>query len=162
MWQQAPTFMGDPSEVVVAGLLHDIGKLRVPAATLDSPGGLDRTARALINAHPTEGATILAAAAFPAAIVDVAQWHHERWRGGGHPSGQPAANLPRLVTTVAVADALVAMVEPGRSYRTPLGRRAALAELSARADVHFDPQATSILLAAAAWSDGGLGPLLGV
>ena len=161
MATEQPAYLGDPGTAFVAGLLHDVGKLAVPPGTLDSPASLDKAGRDLIRAHPAEGAAILAEAGFQPLIVEVALGHHERWQGGGYPAGLPATAQPRLSRAVAVADALVAMVEPGRPYRAPLGREAALTELRACAGVHFDPEATSILLAAASRGDGPLATLLG-
>ncbi len=161
MAREAPAMLGDAATALVAGLLHDVGKLHVPAATLDSPAGLDHAARALIRAHPEEGAVILAEAGFGAIFIDVARGHHERWGGGGYPGGRPATAQPPLARAVAVADALVAMVEPGRTYRAPLAREAALAELRACAGIHFDPEATAILLAAVTRRSPPLETLLG-
>ncbi len=161
MAMEDPAYLGDPGTAFVAGLLHDVGKLLVPPGTLDSPASLDKAGRDLIRAHPAAGAAILAEAGFPPLIVEVALGHHERWQGGGYPAGLPATGQPRLSRAVAVADALVAMVEPGRPYRTPLARDAALVELRACAGLQFDPAATSILLAAAARADDPLAPLFG-
>ncbi|WP_203074798.1 HD-GYP domain-containing protein [Falsiroseomonas ponticola] len=159
MGTEAPAWLGDPATAFVAGLLHDVGKLRVPPGMLDSPSGLDKDGRDMIRAHPEAGAAILAEADFPPAVIEVALGHHERWQGGGYPAGLPAAGLPRLARAVAVADALVAMVEPDRAYRTPLTREAALAELRACAGLQFDPEATAILLAAASRGHAALSAL---
>ncbi|NGM20387.1 HD domain-containing protein [Roseomonas stagni] len=158
---EGPAYVGDVATAMIAGLLHDIGKLRVPPATLDSERGLDKVSLDLIRAHPEAGAAILAEAGLPPVIIDVARGHHERWRGGGYPGGLPATAQPPLARAVAVADALVAMVEPGRPYRKPLPRDAALLELETCAGLHFDPEATAILIAAASRRHGGLDALLG-
>jgi putative nucleotidyltransferase with HDIG domain len=147
MQRQASASLGPAETALAAGLLHDIGKLQVPAETLNSPDGLDAAGRALIRAHPEAGAALLAEAGFPPDLVEVVRGHHERWQGGGYPTGRPSSTLPRLARAVSVADALVAMVEPGRRYRTPMRRDAALAELATSAGQHFDPEATALLLA---------------
>ncbi len=148
MWAEAPEALGDAETVLMAGALHDIGKLFVPASTLGSGRRLDAEELAAIRMHPTTGSQVLSSLGFPRAVVEAARCHHERWAGGGYPSGIRAEALHPLSRAVAVADAFVAMVEPGRAYRAPMNKLAALAEITACRGTHFDPGAADTLLAA--------------
>lgn len=147
MWHAAPDILGDPEPVLVGGALHDIGKLFVAAATLGSNRRLDAGELAAIRAHPETGAQVLRVLGFPPLVVAVARDHHERWLGGGYPAGCRSEQLHPVTRAAAVADAFVAMVEPGRAYRQPLASHAALAEILACRGTHFDPQAAEILVA---------------
>jgi putative nucleotidyltransferase with HDIG domain len=148
MWARAPEPLGDAETVLMAGALHDIGKLFVPAGTLGSGRKLDTEELAAIRLHPTTGAEVLASLGFPPVVVDAARAHHERWAGGGYPSGVRSEQLHPLTRAVAVADAFVAMVEPGRAYRRPMTKAAALAEIVACRGTHFDPTAADTLIGA--------------
>ncbi|MCQ4162429.1 HD domain-containing protein [Roseomonas sp. GC11] len=151
MWSHRPDGLGDAPLVVAAGLLHDLGKIFVPAALLDAARRLDEAEQRLIRAHPVTGAETLAALRFPAEVVAVAREHHERWEGGGYPSGVPASGLCPLVRAACVADSFVAMIEPGRAYRRHLSVAAALAEVRACSGAQFDPDFATLLTE-------GLGP----
>jgi putative nucleotidyltransferase with HDIG domain len=153
LWGGAPDRLGDAETALMAGALHDIGKLFVPAGTLGSGRGLAPAELVAIRAHPETGARVLASLGFPPAVVAAARGHHERWDGGGYPSGRPASELHPLTRAVAVADSFVAMVEPGRAYRAPLTREAALAEVARCRGTQFDPAAADLLLAAFADED---------
>ena len=146
MWACAPEALGDRGVLLTAGLLHDIGKLAVPASILASHSPLDADEAALVRRHPEAGAELLRGQGFAAEVVAAARHHHERWQGGGYPSGLPGARLPSLARAVAVADAYVAMVEPGRAYRQPITPAAALAEIEACSGTHFDPRLAAILV----------------
>lgn len=146
MWARAPDQLGDPETLLIAGALHDIGKLFVPASTLGSDRALDEDGLATIRRHPETGAEVLRSLGFPLVVVAAARDHHERWQGGGYPVGGHSEDLHVVARATAVADAYVAMVEPGRAYRTPLTDGAALAELRACRGTHFDPVLADILL----------------
>jgi putative nucleotidyltransferase with HDIG domain len=152
MWSAASARLGDPETLLTGGALHDIGKLFVPAATLGSGKALSPAEREMVWRHPATGADVLRSLGFPALTVAVARDHHERWNGGGYPSGRPSGELHILTRATAVADAYVAMVEPGRTYRAPLGERAAQAEIAACRGTHFDPEMADILLTVLAGS----------
>lgn len=142
----APDWVGCAATALLGSVLHDVGKLHVPAALLDSGHPLSPEQRSAVIAHSAEGAILTQAQGFPAAVVEVVAHHHERWAGGGYPSGRPAREFSRLVRAVAVADAFAAMTEPGRAYRTPLSREAAYRELEACRGAHFDPEAVAHLV----------------
>ncbi|MBO1073879.1 HD-GYP domain-containing protein [Roseomonas marmotae] len=147
----AGTTLGDPALIVATGLMHDLGKLFLPASLLSAPRGLSRPELEAIRAHPVTGAETLAALRFPEEVILVARDHHERWNGGGYPSGRPGKMLSPLARAVSVADAFVAMIEPGRAYRPRLTVAEALAEVEACSGTQFDPRFAQLLVQ-------GLGP----
>jgi diguanylate cyclase (GGDEF)-like protein/putative nucleotidyltransferase with HDIG domain len=130
----------------IAGLLHDIGKLAVADAVLHKPGALTDAEWAEVRRHPEVGARILG----HAGMADVASWviaHHERWEGGGYPSGTAGEAIPLEARVLAVADAYEAMTAD-RPYRpAPLSHEAARAELRRCAGTQFDPAVVDAFLA---------------
>lgn len=137
--------LGDVETALLGSLLHDIGKLCVPQAILASPHLLAEEERIAMHGHSGWGAALLCEQGFPEPIAAIARGHHERWSGGGYPTGLPARDQARIVRAVAVADAFDAMTDPRRTYRAPLGRLEALREVAACAGTHFDPFAAQLL-----------------
>lgn len=127
------------SEAVMAGLLHDIGKMFIPRDLLSSSRPLTKQERAVIDTHPALGAEVLESLRFPAALIQTARDHHERWDGTGYPSGRKGPTVLPLARAVGVADAFVAMVEPGRAYRAPRTLTSALEEIELCKGSQFDP-----------------------
>jgi HD domain-containing protein len=122
-----------------AALLHDVGKLEVPAKMLNKPGPLDDRERAVVNRHPEEGAKFIAPmrswlGVWARAVED----HHERYDGTGYPKGLSSGDISLGGRIVAVADAYEVMTA-WRPYRKPLGAVKARAELVACSGTHFDP-----------------------
>jgi PAS domain S-box-containing protein/putative nucleotidyltransferase with HDIG domain len=115
----------------MAALLHDIGKLSVPAEILGKPGALSAAEFALIKEHPLRGHDILAKIAFPWPIAEVILQHHERCDGSGYPSGIECADMLVPARILAVADVLEAM-SSFRPYRAALGPEIAIAEINGR------------------------------
>lgn len=137
--------LGDVETALLGSLLHDVGKLCVPQAILASPHLLAEEERTAMRAHSGWGAALLREQGFPEPIAAIARGHHERWSGGGYPTGLPARNHPPIVRAIAVADAFDAMTDLRRTYRAPLGRLEALREVAACAETHFDPFAAQLL-----------------
>jgi HD-GYP domain-containing protein (c-di-GMP phosphodiesterase class II) len=104
----------------------------------------------MIQRHPEAGASVLRKLGFSDQVVAVARDHHERWGGGGYPSGRRADGTDVLARVIAVADSYVAMVEPGRHYRRRIENQAALREIVACRGTQFDPVAADLLVAAMA------------
>jgi putative nucleotidyltransferase with HDIG domain len=106
-------------ELEVAGLLHDLGKLRVPDEILDKPAPLDEDERLVMNSHSFETMQILRKIRGFESIAEWAANHHEAPGGGGYPYGRDGAALPLEARILRVADIFQAMVQD-RPYRKGL------------------------------------------
>jgi HD-GYP domain-containing protein (c-di-GMP phosphodiesterase class II) len=123
----------------LGGLLHDLGKLAVPAFVLGKPGPLDARERACVRLHPTVGARLVERVATLRAAAPSVLHHHERWDGGGYPLRLAGAAIPEEARLLAVADAFDAMTS-NRPYRAALTATRALDELGRCAGSQFDPR----------------------
>jgi HD-GYP domain-containing protein (c-di-GMP phosphodiesterase class II) len=123
----------------LAGLMHDVGKARVPLSVLDKPGPLDLEEYALIHRHTTRGHEILVDAGIDCAItLDVCLNHHERLDGRGYPAGLSSASISVYARMAAVCDVYDATTS-ARSYKTGWSPGEAL-EWMAAAEGQFDPR----------------------
>ncbi len=93
----------------LAGLFHDIGKLRVPDAVLTKPGPLTPEEFDLIKRHPDDGAEIVGHLGRLRDVLPFIRHHHERWDGGGYPAGLAGQDIPLEAAIVGLADAWDAM-----------------------------------------------------
>ena len=127
-------FRTRPMELVLAGLVHDVGMLRVPAAILMKAGAVDETERRTIERHALIGAE-LAAKLLPSAawLSEATSGHHERLDGTGYPGGLRDAHIAPLTRFLAVCDVYVALCSP-RPHRPPSDTRTALADTLLLAD----------------------------
>ncbi len=121
----------------LAGAVHDIGKVAVPAEILTKPGKLSMDEMAIVREHSRAGADILAPVEFGAPVADLVRWHHERIDGSGYPDGLAGDAIPLAARVLAVADVVEAMASH-RPYRPALGVEAALAEIRAGAGRTYD------------------------
>jgi len=120
----------------VASLLHDIGKLGVPAEILSKPSVLTQLESLLVREHPQAAYDILKGIEFPWPTAEIVLQHHERLDGSGYPRGLRGGEIILEARILAVADAVEAMASH-RPYRPALGIDAALAEIEAhRGDVY--------------------------
>lgn len=129
---------GEAETVTRAALLHDIGKIIVPAEVLNKPGALTAAEYGAIKAHAVVGADILATLDIFREEAVIVRHHHERFDGGGYPDRLRGEAIPRGARLIAVADAFDAMTS-GRSMR---GRREvadALAVIETEKGKQFDP-----------------------
>lgn len=102
--------------LVTAGLLHDIGKLKIPPEIIKKPGRLTNEEFAMIQKHPGYGFDILRTKNLDSRIVNAALQHHERYNGRGYPDRLTGAETDFFASIVAVADVYDAMTS-NRSYR---------------------------------------------
>jgi PAS domain S-box-containing protein/putative nucleotidyltransferase with HDIG domain len=112
----------------LAGLLHDIGKIAVPAEILSKPGRLSPVEFSLVKQHPQAGYDILAGIDFSEPVAPTVLQHHERFDGSGYPQGLEGDDILLTAQVLMVADVVEAMASH-RPYRPSLGLEAALAEV---------------------------------
>ena len=123
-----------------AGLIHDLGKISVPAELLTSPAKLSKAAMDIIREHPTTGFEILKTIPFPWAIAEIVRQHHERLDGSGYPQGLSGSAIAIEARILAVADVVEAMASH-RPYRPALGIDAALHEITEHRSALYDAEA---------------------
>jgi PAS domain S-box-containing protein len=121
----------------LASLVHDLGKISVPAEILSKPSRLNETEFRLIKEHSAAGNAILSDIAFEQPLADIVLQHHERLDGSGYPSGLVGDEVRLEARILAVADVYEAMVSH-RPYRPGLTPEDAAAELRAGAGVRYD------------------------
>ncbi len=141
--------LGMPEEEIrdvrVAATLHDIGKVAVDGAILQKPGKLTAEERELMNRHPATGADILSSLEFLKDTVPLILFHHERYGGGGYPSGISGETIPLGARIISVADSYNAMVSD-RPYRKALSVESAVKELKDCSATQFDPAVVDAFL----------------
>jgi PAS domain S-box-containing protein/putative nucleotidyltransferase with HDIG domain len=130
----------------VAGLLHDVGKVSVPAEILNKPTGLSTIELALVRAHSETGYAILREIEFPWPVAAIVLQHHERMDGSGYPSGLRGEEILLEAQILAVADSVEAMASH-RPYRPALGIDAALTDIRAGRETRYDQQVVDACVA---------------
>jgi hypothetical protein len=139
--------LGLPHEEIervrIASLLHDLGKLAVPAEILDKPTTLTDGEWQAIGEHPRIGQVILEQASSLREAIPVILHHHERFNGGGYPHGLKGNEIPLGARIVSVADSYHAMVHD-RPYQDAKTHEEALNELRRHAGTQFDPEVVEI------------------
>lgn len=124
--------------LMVAGYLHDIGKIIIPVEILCKPGTISPEEYNLVKNHVQAGYDLLKNVKFPWPIAVSVLEHHERLDGSGYPSGLKADQISIEGRILAVADVMDAM-GCNRPYRTSLGIEKALAEIeSGRGTIYDD------------------------
>ena len=128
-----------------AGLMHDIGKMAVPAEILSKPSSLTEMEMALIHEHPQVAYDILKTVAFPWPVAEIVLQHHERIDGTGYPRGLKGEAIRLEARILSVADVVEAMASH-RPYRPGVGIDAALREIDAGRGVRYDSAAVDACL----------------
>jgi hypothetical protein len=124
----------------LAGIVHDVGKIDIPAEILSKPGTLHKLQYLLIQAHAEAGYDILKGIDFPWPIAEMVRQHHERLDGSGYPQGLKGEAILPEAKILAVADVVEAMMSH-RPYRASLGIEAALAEIEEGKGRLYDAEA---------------------
>ncbi|MCD4774759.1 MAG: HD-GYP domain-containing protein [Candidatus Aegiribacteria sp.] len=128
----------------VAAILHDIGKLAIPASILTKRGLLTKKEREIMEAHPEEGARIVSGLSGYEEVVEIIRSHHERLDGNGYPDGLRNGDIPFMARIVAVADTYDAITS-NRSYHSISGGENALESIRAEEGSKFDSRIVSAL-----------------
>jgi len=146
---QLATHYGLPDDMVdtirFGSLLHDIGKLMVPAHILSKPGRLTEQEWKALQSHPEQGFEMAEQLGFAPDILDIVLYHHERNDASGYPDGLDAGTIPWTVRIVSVMDAFDALTSP-RTYRDALSVEAARTLLAREAADRYCPWVVSGLL----------------
>ena len=129
-----------------AGLVHDIGKIAVPAEILAKPARLNPLEYSLIQTHPQRAYDILERIDFPWPIAEIVLQHHERMDGSGYPRGLKGDEILLEARIIAVADVVEAMASH-RPYRPARGIDAALEEIKKNKGRLYDPDVVDACLA---------------
>ena len=136
--------MGWPAERLqglrVAALVHDIGKISIPAEILTRPGPLTATDRVIINGHPETGYKILRDVPLIWPIAEIVRQHHEKLDGSGYPFGLKGSEILPEARILTVADILEAMGSD-RPYRPAIEMETVLVELETQAGSLLDAEA---------------------
>jgi putative nucleotidyltransferase with HDIG domain len=127
----------------LAGLVHDIGKIGLPAGLLEKAGPLTLEERRQMESHSSIGERILGKVEDYAEIAEVVRHHHERVDGRGYPDGLSDATIPLIARIISVADAYNAMTSD-RPYRDAMPSRVARLRLAQAVESQFD---TSVVAA---------------
>ncbi len=131
--------------VYMAGLIHDIGKIQIPAEILSKPTPLTEVEWALIEIHPQMGYDILNGIEFPWPVAQIVAQHHERLDGSGYPRGLSGEDILFEARILAVADTVEAM-SSHRPYRPAHTLAEALEEIRGKRGTLYDPQAVDACL----------------
>jgi diguanylate cyclase (GGDEF)-like protein/putative nucleotidyltransferase with HDIG domain len=126
-------------------LLHDIGKLAVPAHIINKPGRLTQAEFEKMKVHTTVGAQILSRVDFPYPVTPIVRHHHEQWDGMGYPDGLKGEQIPITARVISVVDCFDSVRED-RPFRRGMTRDEALAFLLRGAGNHFDPNIVSLFV----------------
>jgi putative nucleotidyltransferase with HDIG domain len=127
-------------------LVHDIGKIYVPAEILNRPGRLTESEFGIIKSHPQVGYDILKGVEFDWPIAEMVLQHHERCDGSGYPQGLRGDEIMLEARILGVAD-VVEAITSHRPYRPGLGIEFALAEIEKGRGTLYDPSVADTCLA---------------
>jgi putative two-component system response regulator len=131
--------------ILMAGVIHDIGKINIPAEILSKPCPLTETEFNMVKTHPKTGYEIMSEIECPWPIAKIILQHHERMNGSGYPQGISGKNIMLEARILAVADVVEAM-SSHRPYRPALSINKALEEISQNKGILYDPDAVDACL----------------
>ena len=127
----------------IGAILHDVGKLIIPAEVLNKPGRLTPDEWTLVKQHPLAGVKLLSDVEFPWDVIPIVRSHHECWDGSGYPDGLAGENIPMMARIVGIADVYDALTSE-RSYKRALTDTEAMELMARDAGRQFDPALFSL------------------
>jgi diguanylate cyclase (GGDEF)-like protein/putative nucleotidyltransferase with HDIG domain len=136
---------GEIAALKAGALLHDIGKLAVPAHIINKPGRLTPAEFEKMKIHTTVGAEILSRVDFPYPVMPIVRHHHEQWNGLGYPDGLRGEQIPITARIISVVDCFDSVRED-RPFRRGMTRDEAIALLLRGSRNHFDPSIVDLFI----------------
>lgn len=138
--------------IVVAALLHDVGKIFEEfAPILRKPGKLTDVEFVVMKSHPIKSAELISKVTHFQDLVSAVRGHHESWDGSGYPDQLSAESIPLGARVIALADTIDAM-STSRPYRAAMSPEIVREEIRAQSGVQFDPQICAALLKPEVWA----------
>jgi HD-GYP domain-containing protein (c-di-GMP phosphodiesterase class II) len=137
-----------PQDIIAirqAALLHDLGKIGIPASILQKPGPLTPDERAIMRLHPGIGQHFILHMSVFAHLAPIIVAHHESWDGSGYPAGLTGTRIPRLARILAIIDSYDAMTS-SRPYGRPFSHQEACQEIQRCAGHQYDPALVAAFL----------------
>ena len=131
--------------VRIAGLIHDVGKIAIPAEILSKPVKLSKIERSMVEFHPQAGYDMLKGIEFPWPILEAILQHHERINGSGYPLNLKGDEIIIYARILSIADVVEAM-SSHRPYRPSLGIDAALDEIEKNKGILYDEKVVNACL----------------
>ncbi len=125
--------------------LHDCGKIGVPEAILNNPGSPTEKEWLTIKQHPAWGADVARQAELSPIVINIIQFHHERWDGEGYPTGIAGSDIPLEARIVTIADVFDALTSD-RPYRKALPQAESRRIMTEIAGTSLDPELTELFL----------------
>lgn len=129
----------------MVGVIHDLGKISVPAEILSMPRRLTSAEMTLIRTHPKTGYDILKPIHFPWPVAEIILQHHERLDGSGYPNRLSGKDIMLEARVIAVADVVEAMASH-RPYRSAFTLNRALGEINQNKDILYDAKVVEACL----------------
>jgi len=131
--------------IMYGSWLHDCGKIGVPETILNSPETLTEKEWLTIKQHPAWGAEVARQAELSPVVINIIQFHHERWDGKGYPAGVAGADIPLEARVVTIADVFDAMTSE-RPYRKAFTQAEARKIMASISGTILDPEITELFL----------------
>jgi len=129
----------------LAALVHDIGKIQVPAEILMRPRNLSNEEFGLVQLHAENGYQILKDVAFPWPLAEIVHQHHENFDGGGYPRGLAGEQILLEARIVRVVDSVESMLTH-QPYRRAYDVEHAVASLQSGKNTLYDPNVVDVCL----------------
>ena len=129
----------------LAGLIHDLGKIQIPAEILSKPGKISELEFEIIRTHPQVGHDLLKDIEFPWPIAQMVLQHHEKMDGSGYPQGLVGDEIMLQARILAVSDIVEAM-SSHRPYRPALGIKIALEQIKQDRGIRLDADVVDVCI----------------